>query len=107
MSDLRARHLPGATASLLLARLTFKRLLHSRSALVTMTFALLPIAYAFAAAEKTDASALELWRTAFEVSLLLLAITWRPPSPKRSRARPTPISGRGRFRAGRSSSASW
>lgn len=74
MSDVAARPLPGFAAAMLLARLTFKRLLHSRSALVTITFALLPVAYAFAAAEQSKATGLELWSTAFEVSLLLLAI---------------------------------
>jgi len=74
MSEIGAHPLPGPAAAALLARLTFKRLLHSRSMLVTLTFALLPVAYAFAAAQQTEHTGLELWRTAFEVSLLLLAI---------------------------------
>ena len=71
MSQPGARPLPGFTAALLLARLTLRRLLHSRAMLVTLTFALLPIAYAFSAPGE-DETPRELWATAFEVSLLLL-----------------------------------
>ncbi len=74
MSEVVARSLSGMTAALVLARLTFKRLLHSRSILVTLTFALLPVAYAFAASKQGEETSLALWRTAFEISLLLLAI---------------------------------
>ena len=69
-----SRPLSGLTAAWLLARLTLRRLLHSRSMLVTLTFALLPIAYAFAARAEEESTPVRVWGNAFTIAVFLLAI---------------------------------
>lgn len=77
MGETSGARISGMTASLLIAKLTFKRLFRSKTLIVSGIFCLLPIVFASSVTRSSDAETVIQWRTVFGVWLVVLAIV--PP----------------------------